>query len=152
MANRGLQTLLLCIVTPISTMRTCEKSMYTTRIRLAGSIIPGLKCQNGEKVWSLQVSSSSLPFSSPLLPVGEKKKFILTNPALPLTSVSGRDLHHLTVVEIIYIVFSFGFILDEFAASKEHGWAGTFWLGYLIHESVGSRLINQMCKQSMLQM
>lgn len=81
-----------------------------------------------------------------------KKKFILTNPALPLTSVSGRDLHHLTVVEIIYIVFSFGFILDEFAASKEHGWAGTFWLGYLIHESVGSRLINQMCKQSMLQM
>lgn len=73
MANRGLQTLLLCIVTPISTMRTCEKSMYTTRIRLAGSIIPGSKCQNGEKVWSLQVSSSSLPFSSPLLPVGEKK-------------------------------------------------------------------------------
>jgi hypothetical protein len=26
-------------------------------------------------------------------------------------------------IEIIYILYTFGFILDEFASSKEHGWS-----------------------------
>ncbi|KAE8541109.1 hypothetical protein D1P53_002463 [Cryptococcus gattii VGV] len=58
--------------------------------------------------------------------------------ALFVSTLAWRDLHHLTVVEIIYIFFSFGFILDEFAASKEHGWAvyaanawNAFDLGYI---------------------
>lgn len=58
--------------------------------------------------------------------------------ALFVSTLAWRDLHHLTVVEIIYIVFSFGFILDEFAASKEHGWAvyaanawNAFDMGYI---------------------
>ncbi|KAK8869725.1 hypothetical protein IAR55_000293 [Kwoniella newhampshirensis] len=49
-----------------------------------------------------------------------------------------RDLHHITVIEIIYVIFSFGFILDEFATSKEHGWtvyAANAWnafdMGYI---------------------
>ncbi|ADV19593.1 Non-selective cation channel, putative [Cryptococcus gattii WM276] len=45
--------------------------------------------------------------------------------ALFVSTLAWRDLHHLTVLEIIYIFFSFGFILDEFAASKEHGWAAS---------------------------
>ncbi|OXG91252.1 nonselective cation channel [Cryptococcus neoformans D17-1] len=59
--------------------------------------------------------------------------------ALFVSTLAWRDLHHLTVVEIIYIVFSFGFILDEFAASKEHGWAvyaanawNAFDMGYIV--------------------
>ncbi|KIR25457.1 nonselective cation channel [Cryptococcus deuterogattii LA55] len=58
--------------------------------------------------------------------------------ALFVSTLAWRDLHHLTVVEIVYIFFSFGFILDEFAASKEHGWAvyaanawNAFDLGYI---------------------
>ncbi|WVQ78363.1 hypothetical protein IAT38_000448 [Cryptococcus sp. DSM 104549] len=55
-----------------------------------------------------------------------------------VSTLAWRDLHHITVVEIVYVVFSFGFILDEFAASKEHGWAvyaanawNAFDMGYI---------------------
>nr|XP_018263732.1 nonselective cation channel [Kwoniella dejecticola CBS 10117]OBR85890.1 nonselective cation channel [Kwoniella dejecticola CBS 10117] len=41
-----------------------------------------------------------------------------------VSTLAAKDLHHVQAIEIIYIVFSFGFILEEFAASKEHGWAG----------------------------
>ncbi|WWD16005.1 hypothetical protein CI109_100429 [Kwoniella shandongensis] len=37
-------------------------------------------------------------------------------------TLAARDLHQVNAIEIIYVIFSFGFILDEFAASKEHGW------------------------------
>ncbi|WWC61005.1 uncharacterized protein I303_103582 [Kwoniella dejecticola CBS 10117] len=40
-----------------------------------------------------------------------------------VSTLAAKDLHHVQAIEIIYIVFSFGFILEEFAASKEHGWA-----------------------------
>ncbi|OCF71722.1 nonselective cation channel [Kwoniella mangroviensis CBS 8886] len=43
--------------------------------------------------------------------------------ALFVSTLAAKDLHHIQVIEIIYIIFSFGFILEEFAASKEHGWA-----------------------------
>ncbi|WVF72035.1 hypothetical protein IAT40_006847 [Kwoniella sp. CBS 6097] len=43
--------------------------------------------------------------------------------ALFVSTLAAKDLHHIAVIEIIYIIFSFGFILEEFAASKEHGWA-----------------------------
>jgi hypothetical protein len=37
---------------------------------------------------------------------------------------TGRDINHVTIIEIVSAVFTFGFILDEFAASQEHGWTG----------------------------
>ncbi|ODN83174.1 hypothetical protein L202_01365 [Cryptococcus amylolentus CBS 6039] len=40
-----------------------------------------------------------------------------------VATLAWRDLHQIAVVEIVYMVFSFGFMLDEFAASKEHGWS-----------------------------
>ncbi|WWC89900.1 uncharacterized protein L201_004829 [Kwoniella dendrophila CBS 6074] len=40
-----------------------------------------------------------------------------------VSTLAAKDLHHIQAIEIIYMVFSFGFILEEFAASKEHGWA-----------------------------
>ncbi|ODN98517.1 nonselective cation channel [Cryptococcus wingfieldii CBS 7118] len=43
--------------------------------------------------------------------------------ALFVATLAWRDLNHIAVVEIVYMVFSFGFMLDEFAASKEHGWS-----------------------------
>ncbi|WVR05298.1 hypothetical protein IAU60_002312 [Kwoniella sp. DSM 27419] len=43
--------------------------------------------------------------------------------ALFVATLAAKDLNRIAVIEIIYIVFSFGFILEEFAASKEHGWA-----------------------------
>ncbi|WVW82960.1 hypothetical protein I302_104976 [Kwoniella bestiolae CBS 10118] len=43
--------------------------------------------------------------------------------ALFVSTLAAKDLHHIQAIEIIYIIFSFGFILEEFAASKEHGWA-----------------------------
>ncbi|OCF36454.1 nonselective cation channel [Kwoniella heveanensis BCC8398] len=43
--------------------------------------------------------------------------------ALFVSTLSAKDLYHIAVIEVIYIIFSFGFILEEFAASKEHGWA-----------------------------
>ncbi|WRT67253.1 uncharacterized protein IL334_004220 [Kwoniella shivajii] len=42
--------------------------------------------------------------------------------ALYVSTLAAKDLNHIQVIEIIYIIFSFGFILEEFAASKEHGW------------------------------
>ncbi|KAF8339538.1 uncharacterized protein EI90DRAFT_3151052 [Cantharellus anzutake] len=36
--------------------------------------------------------------------------------------LSNKDLTKFTTMEIIFIVFVFGFILDEFAASQEYGW------------------------------
>nr|ODN95119.1 nonselective cation channel [Cryptococcus depauperatus CBS 7855] len=55
-----------------------------------------------------------------------------------VSTLTWRDLHRITTVEIIYIVFSFGFVLDEFATSKEHGWTvyvanawNAFDMGYM---------------------
>ncbi|WVN86773.1 uncharacterized protein L203_101945 [Cryptococcus depauperatus CBS 7841] len=55
-----------------------------------------------------------------------------------VSTLTWRDLHRVTTVEIIYIVFSFGFVLDEFATSKEHGWTvyvanawNAFDMGYM---------------------
>nr|XP_019013635.1 nonselective cation channel [Kwoniella pini CBS 10737]OCF52416.1 nonselective cation channel [Kwoniella pini CBS 10737] len=42
---------------------------------------------------------------------------------LYVSTLAAKDLHHVQAIEIIYIIFSFGFVLEEFAASKEHGWA-----------------------------
>jgi hypothetical protein len=38
--------------------------------------------------------------------------------------IPARDINAPTVIEIVSVVFTFGFILDEFAASQEHGWTG----------------------------
>ncbi|WVQ98885.1 hypothetical protein IAU59_006016 [Kwoniella sp. CBS 9459] len=43
--------------------------------------------------------------------------------ALFVATLAAKDLYKFAVIEIIYIIFSFGFILEEFATSKEHGWA-----------------------------
>ena len=48
--------------------------------------------------------------------------------ALFVTTLTFKDLDHITALEIVFIIFTFGFTLDEFAASQEHGWTGTFML------------------------
>jgi hypothetical protein len=37
-----------------------------------------------------------------------------------------KNLERVQPVEAIFVVVTFGFMLDEFAASKEHGWTGEF--------------------------
>ena len=39
-----------------------------------------------------------------------------------------RDLKRLTIIEVVFIVFTFGFMLEEVAASKEHGWTSAYSL------------------------
>jgi len=35
-----------------------------------------------------------------------------------------KNLDQVTAVEVAFMVFTAGFMLDEFAASHEHGWVG----------------------------
>jgi hypothetical protein len=35
-----------------------------------------------------------------------------------------KELEKVHPVEAVFVVVTFGFMLDEFAASKEHGWTG----------------------------
>jgi hypothetical protein len=35
-----------------------------------------------------------------------------------------KQLEYIHPVEYVFVVVTFGFMLDEFAASKEHGWTG----------------------------
>lgn len=39
-----------------------------------------------------------------------------------------KQLERVHPVEGVFVVVTFGFMLDEFAASKEHGWSGESWL------------------------
>ncbi|KAI0077860.1 hypothetical protein K474DRAFT_1661071 [Panus rudis PR-1116 ss-1] len=39
-----------------------------------------------------------------------------------LLCLSNRDLHYMTPFEIVFIVFAAAFALEEYTASKEHGW------------------------------
>lgn len=39
-----------------------------------------------------------------------------------VTLLSLKDVNHLSAAEIVFIIFTLGFALDEFATSKEHGW------------------------------
>lgn len=42
-----------------------------------------------------------------------------------LLTCAARDVYRLTLFEMAFIVFSAGFVLDEFATSKEHGFTGS---------------------------
>lgn len=42
----------------------------------------------------------------------------------PLISYAAKNSERMNAPEILFIVFSCGFVLEEFAASQEHGWAG----------------------------
>ncbi|KAI0687685.1 hypothetical protein BC835DRAFT_1408332 [Cytidiella melzeri] len=42
--------------------------------------------------------------------------------ALFLLAISTKDLDHLTLFEVVFIVFAAAFALEEYTASKEHGW------------------------------
>ncbi|KAK1924838.1 hypothetical protein DB88DRAFT_534891 [Papiliotrema laurentii] len=39
-----------------------------------------------------------------------------------ITTLSFKDLNHLKWVEVVFIIFTAGFMLDEYATSQEHGW------------------------------
>jgi hypothetical protein len=49
-----------------------------------------------------------------------------------LISRLAKNTRHIGPVEIVFIVFVLGFTLDEFAASKEHGWTSTLFSVSLI--------------------
>ncbi|ORY27179.1 hypothetical protein BCR39DRAFT_538819 [Naematelia encephala] len=42
--------------------------------------------------------------------------------SLFVATLAAKDFGRVNAVEVIFIVFTWGFILEEFAASKEHGW------------------------------
>ena len=44
-----------------------------------------------------------------------------------------KELERVHPVEAVFVVVTFGFMLDEFAASKEHGWTGESSLLLLFH-------------------
>jgi len=47
--------------------------------------------------------------------------------------VANKDLMKFSTMEILFIVFVFGLILDEFASCQEHGWTiyiASFWNGF----------------------
>lgn len=37
-----------------------------------------------------------------------------------------KNYEHMVWSEILFIVFAFGFLLDEFTAAQEHGWDSRF--------------------------
>lgn len=39
-----------------------------------------------------------------------------------IVSRSDKDLNHMTPFEVIFIVYATAFALEEYTASKEHGW------------------------------
>lgn len=39
-----------------------------------------------------------------------------------------KELERVHPVEAVFVVVTFGFMLDEFAASKEHGWTGELFI------------------------
>ncbi|KAF9514620.1 hypothetical protein BS47DRAFT_1294946 [Hydnum rufescens UP504] len=39
-----------------------------------------------------------------------------------IVCLSSKNLSHITASEVVFMVFVLGFMLDEFAASQEHGW------------------------------
>lgn len=40
--------------------------------------------------------------------------------------VADKDLQHMTPFEILFIIFATAFTLEEYTASKEHGWESEF--------------------------
>ncbi|EKM58418.1 uncharacterized protein PHACADRAFT_90851 [Phanerochaete carnosa HHB-10118-sp] len=42
--------------------------------------------------------------------------------SLFLLALSNKDLDHMTPFEVVFIIFATAFALDEYTASKEHGW------------------------------
>lgn len=48
-----------------------------------------------------------------------------------------RSLSYPNAVEVVFVIFTLGFILEEFAASKEHGWTGE------LERVILTRLINR---------
>ncbi|KAK4686667.1 hypothetical protein P7C73_g3457, partial [Tremellales sp. Uapishka_1] len=49
-----------------------------------------------------------------------------------VATLASRDFRKVTPIEVVFIVFTLGFTLDEFAASKEHGWTGMERLRYVL--------------------
>ena len=50
-----------------------------------------------------------------------------------------KELERVHPVEAVFVVVTFGFMLDEFAASKEHGWTGKSSLLLLLFLSFNER-------------
>lgn len=43
-----------------------------------------------------------------------------------LIELKGKNLDHLGFWEVTFMLFACGFILDEYAQAKEHGWSSEY--------------------------
>lgn len=49
-----------------------------------------------------------------------------------------KQLERIHPVEAVFVVVTFGFMLEEFAASKEHGWTGMSLFFHSVRQSGGT--------------
>lgn len=94
-----------------------------TLMKLVGWTIRDYACPGGGSGSNSRVSEYCLFFFSLLWRVRSVCLVVRINLST-LNPSAGRNLTRVELTEGVFIVFTLGFMLEEFAASQEHGWTG----------------------------